>query len=157
MQPSTEFEQLRDPIIWLTVCDHSKPSKVGACSNHTILRLRKWRSSKNFAYFGIANGTAVAISVQIISHLLGLLQLKVICKSVPSSRYSHLSKPLYRCRNKALFQSICRLAFVQAELTSPYISNILPFYVTQVQIRSKVYMRVDFTYLLSSIFSIMCH
>jgi hypothetical protein len=93
-----------------------------------IFRLRKWRSSENLAQFIIVNRTAVTVSVQIISHLLSLLQLTVIYMPIPSTRYLHLSKILYSCRNKALFQSIFSLAFVKAKLTSLYIGNIFLFY-----------------------------
>ncbi|PVH88639.1 hypothetical protein DL98DRAFT_648000 [Cadophora sp. DSE1049] len=74
-----------------------------------ILKLQEWRSSENFAQFVIVNRTTIAISVQIIAHLLGLLQLTAICVvlKLSFSQYSasnsvqlsslHFTSAIYSC------------------------------------------------------------
>src|SRR2546430_9837314 len=75
------FFQAEDGIRDLTVTGVQTcalPISTAAALSLIIIRLQDWRSSEEFAQFIIDNRTAVAISVQIISHLLGLLQLTVI-------------------------------------------------------------------------------
>ena len=44
------------------------------------LKATNWRGSEGFADFAANDRTTVAIVVQIVSHLLGLIQIQVLCK-----------------------------------------------------------------------------
>ena len=45
-----------------------------------VLRKTQWRSSEWFAHFVSTERTKVAIVVQILSYLLGLMQVQILCE-----------------------------------------------------------------------------
>lgn len=45
------------------------------------LKVNGWKGSENFANFITDDRTTVAIAIQIISHILGLIQVQALCKS----------------------------------------------------------------------------
>jgi hypothetical protein len=44
------------------------------------LKVNGWRGSEGFAEFITNDRTTVAIAIQIISHVLGLIQVQTLCK-----------------------------------------------------------------------------
>lgn len=46
----------------------------------TVLNVRQWRSSESTAMFVLEQRSTIAIAVQIISHVLGWIQVQTLCK-----------------------------------------------------------------------------
>lgn len=80
--PSQEMKHKRQVIAWkdrfLPIAGLFITSAVAIVL--LVLRRTQWRSSEWFAHFVVIERTEVAIVVQVLSHLLGLVQVQILCK-----------------------------------------------------------------------------
>lgn len=84
MQQSHALSELKGPsATWILPC-------VGLITTSafgitlTAMNARKWRSSEEMANWVVEERSTIAIAVQIISHILGAIQVQILCKFLRS-------------------------------------------------------------------------